>query len=200
MTNTRQVHIITTTAIKSVSDGGRVSIYPTSVQGLDCLQGIVIPPTSTPSIEDPLVIFDHSAPPILQSRHSNTSTLSPRMDDPLTLAQNTPSASDHHTPSITPTVDPVAPSSAPADDPVIASSSDPPDDPVVPSSAPAIEASPRLPSAHLDPNHFAKRQRLSPSNSDALGVPALSGTPAATLPHQPLSLPLLSSSPIQQQF
>ena len=130
LTNKRQVHIITTTAIKSVSDGGQVSIYPTSVQGLDCLQDVVIPPTTTPSIEDPLVIFDHSAPPILQSRHSNTtglSSLPPPMDDPLTLTHDTPSASVLPAP----TVDPVAPSSAPADDPVIAPSSDPPDDPVV---------------------------------------------------------------------
>ena len=42
LTDKRQVHIITTTAIKSVSDGGQVSIYRTSVQGLDCLQDVVI--------------------------------------------------------------------------------------------------------------------------------------------------------------
>ena len=85
-------------------------------------------------------LFDHSAPPILQSHHSNTSALSslPPKDDPLTLDHDTPSASVIPTPSITPTADPVAPS-APADDPVIAPSSDPPDDPVVPSSAPAID-------------------------------------------------------------
>eukprot|EP01037_Dinobryon_pediforme_P021392 gene21392-22250_t len=114
--------------------------------GLDCLQDVVIPPTTTPSIEDPLVIFDHSAPPILQSRHSITtgvSSLPPPMDDPLTLTHDTPSGSVLSAPTVDPVApadDPViAPSSAPADDPVIAPSSDPPDDPVVPSSAPAID-------------------------------------------------------------
>ena len=55
----KRVHIITTTAIKGVSDGGHVAIYPTSDSGIACL----LEQTNAPSADDDLQIMQIPAAP-----------------------------------------------------------------------------------------------------------------------------------------
>jgi hypothetical protein len=55
------VHIITTSAIKGVSDGGQVSVYPTADTSLHCLY------EKDTAVQDPLVVVNVPNPPPIQT-------------------------------------------------------------------------------------------------------------------------------------
>ena len=59
----QRLHIITTTAIKGVSDGGHVAIYPTTDSNIDCLLE-----THDPSKDGPLQIMQFSEEPVPASQ------------------------------------------------------------------------------------------------------------------------------------
>ena len=61
----KRLHIITTTAIKGVSDGGHVAIYPTTDSSIDCLLE-----THDPSKDDSLQIMQFSDDPVPVSQTS----------------------------------------------------------------------------------------------------------------------------------
>ncbi len=51
----KRLHIITTTAIKGVSDGGHVAIYPTSDSNIECLLE-----NQNPRVDEPIQIVQFS--------------------------------------------------------------------------------------------------------------------------------------------
>jgi hypothetical protein len=61
----KRLHIITTTAIKGVSDGGHVAIYPTTDSSIDCLLE-----KHDPSKDDSLQIMQFSDDPVPASQTS----------------------------------------------------------------------------------------------------------------------------------
>ena len=100
-----EVHIITTSAIKGVSDGGQVSIYPTAYTSINCLY------ERDNAVHDPLAIVHIPEPePQIQTLiQTSTHTKIPAVVPPLVPAPIIPTAVDPVNTSTT--TDPVLPSS-----------------------------------------------------------------------------------------
>ena len=126
--NNDDVHIITTSAIKGVSDGGQVSVYPTADTSINCLY------EQDNAIHDPLAVAqipDPAAPP--------PSRRTPRPTAPAVQLVVPQSSS----PAAVPTQEPTAPAALPTVDPVIATI---PLDPVLlPSETDSVEHQSTLP-------------------------------------------------------
>jgi hypothetical protein len=98
-----EVHIITTSAIKGVSDGGQVSIYPTADTSINCLY------EKDNAVHDPLaiVLIPEPQPPSQTPTQTPTHTPIPAAVPPLVPAPIIPTAVDPLNTSTT--TDPVLP-------------------------------------------------------------------------------------------
>ncbi len=167
--NNDDVHIITTSAIKGVSDGGQVSVYPTADTSINCLY------EKDNAIHDPLAVAqipDPAAPP--------PSRRTPRPTTPAVQLVVPQSSS----PAAVPLQEPTATAALPTVDPVTATI---PSDPVLlPSEPVSVEHQSTLPPT--------QNPSLQDSRINGKVNSAQDPVPSESSPHlqpQPLSTPLL---------
>ena len=172
--NTR-LHIITTTAIKGVSDGGRVAIYPTMDSNIECLLE-----KHNPSKDDSLQIMQFSDDPVPASQIPSSTVPHVQQFEPAPVS--VPAAASPPVHLVTVSVTPV----------VFTDSSNPSIPTAVSTFAPVAEPSIST-VAHIDPvSPFPIPDPVPPSISPT------STDPTTAPVEQSLRRPLLRRSPSQR--
>ena len=154
-----EVHIITTSAIKGVSDGGQVSVYPTADTSLNCLY------EKDTAVQDPLIVVNVPNPPPIQippiappSLVPDAAIIQPAVDPVTTITTTDPVLlSSPETPTVEhqSTLSPMRPS------PIDSHTSDP-----------VVPAQSLQPSTPPPPRGSRRRQPSAPKASSLSSAPA----------------------------